>query len=1538
MEKLESRYWRWLVLAVLAAVTTYAPNRLLAVTPAEQALLSKAQSLAAHGQLNMAVQTWQQLLLSDPQNKEALAGIAQAEMRLGNPDQAKKYLDRLRALGADARTIAGIESMSHLQSPAARLQRAKRLVRDGKYAEALQIYRDLYGSEPPAGETALAYYDTEAAIPSDREHAIDGLRNLAKRFPADPRYAITLGRVLTYDPKTRQQGIEILQQYPSIASAQSALEQAKTWNRLAKSAKPVAGSSAYQNNSPVAAAYRDLNSGHLDEARQQFQKLLAKDPKNAAALSGMGYVFMKQRNFASASDYLQRARTAGAKNLDSAITLANFWQRMAKGDAELKNEDSDAAIEDYRAAAKLEPSRPEAMEALGGALLQKGNDAEAADMFNRVLKIAPDRAISWRGLFLAQSGAGDATAALVTSQNMPSGVRAQLDSDPDGLRALAQDDLALGRAAEYNRVVKLALALPFPNQGRGMPPDRQMQYAALLMAIQRYQPAIHLYRQVIAANPENIGAWRALIALQHQLHRDDEALATIGRTPQDVFKRLDDDPGFLATVGSIYQSQHEWTKARQYLERAASNPNAPEPAIELQLADVYAASGEQQKSYAIYRREVEDHPENPAAWRGLIGILHQSGHDRDALHALASIPEPTRLRLESDTGYLQILASVQVATGYNRDALRTFNQIAAVYANGNQPEPLDVRIQYGWALLNSGDKRKLYAVVSTIADSPDMTNQQRADFNRLLSTWSVRRANTASTAGNQRGAIAILETAARAVPGNTGVLNALAGVYLKAGEPKRAVAIYESLNMNGASLAQYEGAIGAALAAGDTKHAATWLQTALNRFQRNPRILQMAGQYEQATGNSHRAVAYYRAALAAMGPESTSEMFLRAGATGTELSSLRNQDSPTRDLVNLLAPNGNTRQKRNATASTSGLWLSDGLSQNAPAQAAPTLGDYAQSGGFVRSAVVDAEDNSSASGDQSNDPLENSGHRVALPNPATVASFGGRKNPPENAYCCSAADSGPINRAPDSSSSTPSRKTAMATLESVLSNDADNMDLPLQLPRNTQMTIAKENSSSEPIDNLPVTQVPTPGPVTPPSPAAQDASQQNPTTGETAIQNPEYLPPFQFNPNQNSSAAPQSPINRPDAQSLPPLTGPEKAARVVQTPRQQISQQLTRLEGASSAWLGGTSSIAYRSGQPGYDRLSIYSTPIEASTTLGTDARLTLIADPVLLDSGEATGAETLRQGTLSASSVPTQQSASGIAGELQLRTPLFAASVGYTPHGFLVGNVTGGLYIHPPSGHFTLTFSRSPILDTQLSYAGLRDEGSVGPTYPGNIWGGVIANGGELQIASGNSDSGWYLQGGGQYISGVHVPTNSRLDGDFGAYWGVWRNPQYGNMTVGMNFFGMHYAQNLRYFTYGQGGYFSPDAYVVAGLPISFTGHYQEKFHYHVNASFGLQAFNEKSSLYFPLDSALQTAEGNLSYPAATNVGGNYNFDGEGSYAIANHWYVGGFMQFNNTRDYASSKVGFYIRYLFRQQPLTENSGPTGIFPASGFRPLQVP
>jgi cellulose synthase operon protein C len=1558
---------RWLLLTAMVVAPAACPGSLRAESPAEQALLARAQSLAAHGRLDMAVQTWQQVLLSDPQSREALAGIAKADMQLGKPQESEKYLERLRVLGGSSAAISQIESMPHVQPPSVRLGEARRLAQSGRYAEALRIYRDIFGDEPPAGDSALAYYDTEAAIPEDRQDAENGLRKLSQQFPADSRYAITLGRILTYDPKTRAEGIAMLQQYADTATAQDALRQANTWNEQGSQAVESTPAKSPAGNPLEAAAYNALNAGQLAEAQQRFNDLLVKEPNNPAALSGMGYVAMKQKDFTQASSYFERARDAGARGLDSAIALSHFWQQMASGGEQLKDGNSDAAIADYRGALQMKPSNPDALEALAGALMQKGSAAEAVDLFQRTLRASPDRATAWRGLFFAQSSTGDAQAALATSDSMPADLRAQLNTEPDYLRALAEDYLALGRKADSDSVIQRALALPFPDEGRNLPPERQMQYAALLMTAQRYEPALRLYRQVLTQDSGNIGAWRGLIAVEHQLGHDDEALATIGRIPQRAFDQIQNDAGFLALVGSIYQSQHEWERAQKYLERAVSVSTAPASSIELQLADVYAAQNKQQEAFTIYHREVEDHPDSLPAWRGMLGMLHQSGHDSDALRQLASMPETTRLRLEADPGYLQTLASIQVATGKIQDALATFGHLSGIYSDQNIPEPVDVQIQYGWLLLKTGDDRRLYALVSNVSNSPDIAAAQQADFNRLLAAWSVRRASAALATGDSRRAIAILEAAARAIPGNPDVRDTLAGAYLKAGEPKRAVLIYESLDMKSATLAQYKGAIGAALAASDTKHAAAWLETALDRFRDEPSILQMAAQYEQATGNSERAAAYYRAALAAMGPETPADLF---STPGNNLGDQQNGLSPTRELMDLLAPKSRSGQTGDSGSPTLQPGSANISWENAPSQSAPTLGDFAQSPTDDSTNIAADSPSQPAALPRQIDPPQ-----VAIRSPLAGSqriseSSATRPRSRNASSCCNTFDPAPSaarpdlsidaarGRPPDSPTASPDPQAnasaaplqpqtvarAMTTPESVPARpettipapDANDANPAVQLETAARTLVNHDQTSSQPLASQPKPEANDPAPLALSQSTAQDP---NLLRLDPPQQRSESLPLIQSSSQTiiPDSFAPTQP-NPPPAQPLPPLTGPAQPIRQQKTPREQIVDQLAVIEGASSPWIGASSGIAYRSGQPGYDRLATYSAQAEESSMLGHSARITVITEPVLLDSGTSTGAETLRQGTLPATTIPSSESAAGIGGEVQLRTAHFAVGAGYTPHGFLVGNVIGGLTVQPPSGHFTLTLSRDPIVDTQLSYAGLRDQGSAGPTYAGNVWGGIVANGGELQIASGNALSGWYFQGGGQDIQGVHVPTNSRFDGDAGAYWRIWHDSQYGGATIGMNFFAMHYAHNLRYFTYGQGGYFSPDAYVVAALPITVNGHYQQKLHYHVTASLGLQAFNEESSPYFPLDPAVQTAQANPYYPAMTSVGGNYNFDAEGSYAIAEHWYTGGYMDFNNSRDYNSSKVGFFVRYLFRPQPLGVETRPTGIFPVQGFRPFQVP
>jgi tetratricopeptide (TPR) repeat protein len=431
--------------------------------------------------------------------------------------------------------------------------------------------------------------------------------------------------------------------------------------------------------------------------------------------------------------------------------------------------------------------------------------------------------------------------------------------------------------------------------------------------------------------------------------------------------------------------------------------------------------------------------------------------------------------------------------------------------------------------------------------------------------------------------------------------------------------------------------------------------------------------------------------------------------------------------------------------------------------------------------------------------------------------------------------------------------------------------------------------------------------------------------------------------------------------NLPPLRGPwvrvQREAHPI-SPREEAETQLRAIESGYSAWLGGTGLLNYRSGALGYDHLAALEAPFEASLPMGYHGRLTIVAKPVFLDSGQADGTATTSVlefpttgatytsiaepiGTLTASDTtpPAQQNAVGLGGEVQLAFPHLAIAGGYTPAGFLVATFIARAAWRPGNGPFTFSFNRDSVKDTQLSYAGLRDpkENTLG--NEGQIWGGVIANQGNLQYSRGDAQSGFYFGAGGQYLTGYHVQQNTRIDGSGGAYWRLLTSPEYGNLSIGVNFFAMHYEHNESAFTHGMGGYFSPQGYFLANVPFTFVGHYLTNWHYNITGGMGVQAFQENKTELWPLavDKSLETSENNPMLPDMTSVGPNYDLRGQVAYQISPHWFAGGYFGANNTRNYSSAQAGFFVRYMFRAQPSTV-AGPTGIFPTEGLRPFTVP
>src|SRR5215470_527805 len=91
-------------------------------------LLGKARSLEARGRIDLASQNWRQVLLVNPNQTEALAGLARYAKQNGDVESERGYLDHLRKINPQDPAIASVERM-HVptQQERERLDEAGRL-------------------------------------------------------------------------------------------------------------------------------------------------------------------------------------------------------------------------------------------------------------------------------------------------------------------------------------------------------------------------------------------------------------------------------------------------------------------------------------------------------------------------------------------------------------------------------------------------------------------------------------------------------------------------------------------------------------------------------------------------------------------------------------------------------------------------------------------------------------------------------------------------------------------------------------------------------------------------------------------------------------------------------------------------------------------------------------------------------------------------------------------------------------------------------------------------------------------------------------------------------------------------------------------------------------------------------------------------------------------------------------------------------------------------------------------------------------------
>jgi Flp pilus assembly protein TadD len=230
----------------------------------------------------------------------------------------------------------------------------------------------------------------------------------------------------------------------------------------------------------LAYAFTGLN--RVDEARAEYERCVALDPKMAEAQLNLGILL------------LEKDAAAAVPPLHKAVDLlpSQSRPRFLLGIARERSGDLAGAAESYEAAAHLNPSDTEAQMHLGGVYLQLKRPADAEKKFRAVLESQPRSPLALRGLALSldTEGKSDAVEAY----------RNYLAADP-------KDSVVRARFVQLlvaNKQFDEALA-ETEKQGSGQAPslDALRLRADIFVGQNKLDEAIEALKQAIALAPQD---------------------------------------------------------------------------------------------------------------------------------------------------------------------------------------------------------------------------------------------------------------------------------------------------------------------------------------------------------------------------------------------------------------------------------------------------------------------------------------------------------------------------------------------------------------------------------------------------------------------------------------------------------------------------------------------------------------------------------------------------------------------------------------------------------------------------------------------------------------------------------------------------------------------------------------------------------------------------------------------------------------------------------------------------------------------------
>lgn len=1442
---------------------------------ATQQLVNQGNYWLDQGREDLAADAWRKLLAVDPNQPDALLGLGLIDLNQGRRAEAQRRLAQLQSAHPDAPQTTRLRmALGGGGGGTSQLQAARRAAAAGRYAEAVRAYDQAFGNAAPPDDLALEYYQVLAGTPDGWERARDGLRRLAGNNPA-PAVSLALGQVLTYREPTRREGITRL--------------------RALASREDVGG--------PARAAWRQallwLNASRGDAALyEEFLKLQPNDREvaaKAAQLRGQGAAAQQDPN--------QRLLGEGFRALEEgndAVAEARFAQVL-----------------------RARPRDPEALGGLGSVRLRQQRFAEAGELLrpaaaaNRKWQQAADTAQYWQALQEARNGGPDAiarvSAAVRTMPREPAGhvLLAQLQEGTDPAAA----------EAGYRKALELDPANAGALQG----------LVGLLGRQGRAAEAAALYERLTPAQREQAGGAGALRAALARA-RAQEALAAgdldAARIElEDALLEQGRDPWLRLELARLYQRGGRPDQARAIMEGLLALDDSPQA---LHAAAVYAQEqGDWNAVYATLERI-------PAGSRdGAMAALH----DVAWIHVQAA--RARQLAAQQRTGEAQLLlARVEASLGDRLQRADAAGALAEAYARiGSRQRALvlaqrllsgpdagtEERLQYAAVLLRAGQDAELAALLRKLDEAP-MTPAQAARYRDLRTGYVLRQVDALREMGNLEAAYETLAPVLAEQPQDPRTVAALARLYAAAGDHRQALALYQQqLQLAPDDVDAMVAAAGSAAALRDLDTAEYYLGQALARQPQSPEVLAGAGRAYRAAGQNRKAERYFRAALAAQAREAGQADHGYPAASTALAGSGGRAFNPFAGLTGGQARGRALRGER-----------FDPLATPAAAAPAPVAMLPAANGALPPPAATTGF---------APDPLPTRG--TDLPPPAALQAV--VPQAPAQPALALPVPGTAVASAPQPALAAPPR-AQRASPNPVLDELRE-----LQGQNSSQLGVAaayRSRDGEAGLGRLDDLQVPLQGRFAVGEGKLQVAV--TPTILDAGSMDAGYGVASRFGGGPQAAlagalAADREPVDKLVGSSLYQLLltrGDTNATRNLIYDTALASGRYQELynqtDGALTAAERRAAALQalYQDPLPAYVlSRDLGNLPIGdiAAQILG-NATLArgLTAEQQAQLQGLARGSSATQtplafQDTLyamvanAASARPVgAQDASGAGVAVAYEHGGLRLDIGSTPLGFRQSQVVGGVAYRGQAGEtvsWGVEASRRPLTDSLLSFAGVEDPRT------GMQWGGVTATGAKVEATMDNGLLGTYGNFAWHRLEGENVAGNDRQEASVGVYVHALETDNQ-SLTAGLNLTAMRHDRNLSGFTYGHGGYFSPQSYFDLGFPAHWTGRSaSQRLAWQVDASVGVQHFRVDPAPYFPDDPQLQAAAYEAAslaallgltpqyiepvYAGQSKTGVSYNLSAAAEWQLSRQLFLGGRMDLNNARDYQQFGTNLYLRFL---------------------------